>query len=302
MPKSVTVIAAPLLLMTVFIVWQALQLAATTSSFSTPGRQANERMASPTPPATPKLVSSAMIEQIEPAISPRTLLLEHFTFEQFARYELPPHAGAIVMVETGQLRVKMSRAASKRAMATVETSDPMGGPSFIDLAAGQSFAAPSRATVMLANLAMEPAKVFLLTIPPYDPADEQWAPVIPNPLPAGVTREMRISGPTILAYDGPLALDMNLVQVSPEPAVASHLVTGSALLLVDTGRVAVQMRNGNVMRRPSDQPAVDWAGTTVLSPQQAIILLDGAEAAYRANGNYPATIVVVAVSETDPQN
>jgi hypothetical protein len=296
MPKSVTFIAAPLLLLAIFIVWQALELAAITSR-STPVREVNQQAASPAPPMEPWTVSSAQIEQIDPAISPRTLLLERFTFEQFARYELPPHAGVIVMVETGHLRVKMAGVPSERAMATVETSDPMGGPSFIDLAAGQSFAAPSRATVMLANLAMDPAKVFLLTIPPYDPADERWAPVIPNPLPAGVTREMRISGSTIQAYDGPLSLDMNLIQIAPGGTFASHVITGSALLLVDTGRVAVQMRNGNVMRRPSDQPAVDWAGTTVLSPEQAIILLDGAEAAYRANGNFPATILLVTLSE-----
>jgi hypothetical protein len=108
-----------------------------------------------------------------------------------------------------------------------------------------------------------------------------------------------MTGFTITAHRGPLSLSMRLMQIAPGAAVAGYLVADSEMVLVESGSVKVQIRNGEVLPLTHDTPAPGPAGTTVLSGGHGVVAHAGAEIAYHATGQSPATILLVTLAPAE---
>lgn len=242
--------------------------------------QVIERWASPALPALPQIDSSAAIEALEPAISPRTPRLDRLTFEQFARYKAYAHGGTILLVESGTVRVDAS-------------TGTMPGE---ELSAGDALTIHPRTSFELSNAELQASSILLLTIPLFDRADEPESSTRPAPFPPGVARDMRFSGSTIALNSDPLSISVRQIRIAPGTLISTHQVAHSEIMLVSAGGIETTVHSGaaELLNERGQNPV--QSGTLVLSTGQGIKAFPGAEVAYRAAGQSPATIVLVTLA------
>ncbi len=226
--------------------------------------------------------------------------IERVTFDSQAVLTVPSHSGIVLVVESGSVQLT-THGRSVNADRSLEngTSVSASGNSIQRLSVGDTSSIPPDEQFRISNSSSAPAVLMWLSVQLLDPATVGASHAV-NPVP-GVTIEFLAGGAVSRADGNPLAFVAERLISPPGTVIDVHEVANTEIVLVASGSVQVDIRDGLALR------VVDGGAITVhdesfgLLQHQAISLSGPSELGYRTSGETLTELWVITLGSLEPE-
>ncbi len=218
-------------------------------------------------------------------------------------WELPTWGPAVVLVEIGNVIVDVD--ANVLVTVVRSTSDTLGEAGMDDaiatfgpvlLGPGDLLIVGDPAKIETRNESDDPAEVLMLSL-----GVPKWARSsdgMRSATPLGIGVQSLAGGPSTSSVEGQVHVAIGRAVLSPGAGLATHVVDGHELMLVESGSVALTVGGGTAWTRQPNQTAtaVDGAGT--LQPDTGLSVPAGATVSYRNDGRDAVSLLFVTIVPT----
>jgi hypothetical protein len=241
------------------------------------GDRVTERWTTFTMPGSYETVAS--VEQLELTARLRQPVVERLTLEPQALLEDHMHHGAVIIAESGTLRVQLAGSTD-----LPERLEP-----------GVAKVVEPEASFELWNAGREPATAFLLSVRVLD-SIPAYAHTSGDAEERGISRELLAGGAGLRPLEGPFEMRVGHAIAVPGTTVPAHLVDEAEMMLVTEGTLQAHVVSGEVWTVSHSGDFQSKDGSHAIGPDQAISAGFGTELSYEVTGNDPAEFWLITIT------